>query len=253
MKFWILILIYLCPQFAFARVFDFNDESLAAFFRVSAAMSSVGRDAYGNAGGSGTSFGDEVPYNQSIELGFLLAIKSVVFKFGAEAYQASTITDAAGKNASGTKLMDATSKIFVFNPNLVVEYSINFDSQSRSFVGVGAGYSTVSVDNDFRLTSDGQAAFPSVSDYIEKLDATVISYSLNYGWEYSFIDNVTATIEMGYRYMPFDELEHKADYTTFNGAVTKGDVAINNNGSKRSFDMSGPYVGLAFKFYIGRP
>lgn len=246
--------IFFVSSLAHARVFSFKEESLAVYFGGSAGYLSLNQGAFKNSSGSlTTKFSDGVTYSPAIELGASLKVEKVTFKFAAEILQTNTLRDVSGKNTSGTELMSLTSKVFVFNPNLVIEFTLMQKPQSRSFFGLGAGMAKVSVDNTYALTSAGQTAYSGLANYTDKTGASSISYSVHFGQEYHFIDNVTFMYNLGYRYMNFTALEYKTAATAFQGAVAKGDAAKLNDGTNRGLDMSSVFFGVSFRFYISRP
>lgn len=247
-----ILIVYSLP--AQARVFNFGDESLAVFFGGSVGYSDIYQNAFKNTSGSNTtSFSDGVTYNQSIELGASLKIQKVTFKFGAEVLQTNTLRDVSGKDSTGDELMELDSKVFIFNPNMVVEFDLLQESDTRSFIGVGFGLASVSVDNTYRLTTAGQTEYPSVSNYTDETDGTTTSYSIHFGQEKHFTDNVTFHYNLGYRFMTFDSLKYGAAADAFQGTVAKDDVAKFNDGTDRTIDMSSLFVGIAFRFYMSRP
>jgi hypothetical protein len=64
------------------------------------------------------------------------------------------------------------------------------------------------------------------------------------------LDNVAVILEGGWRQLSTEKLKHEASVTSVNGAVTDGDDATKNDGGKRAFDMGGPFVGVALRFYV---
>lgn len=247
----ILVLISISAK---ARVFDFKDESISVFFGGSAGYSDLYQGAFKNSSGSQTtSFSEGVTYNQSFELGASLKIRTVTFKFGAEILQTNSLTDVSGKNASGTELMKLDSKVFVFNPNMVVEVDLMQGPQSRSFIGLGIGLAEVDVDNTYELTTDGSTTYSPVTNYKDETGGSAISYSIHFGQEMHFTDNVTFLYNFGYRVMSFDSLEYDTAVTSFQGATTKGATAKFNDGTDRTLDMSSLFLGIAFRFYMSRP
>lgn len=250
----LFLILFLTSWSAHARVFNFSDESLSVFFGGSVGYSDLYQGAFKDSSGTQTTaFSDGVTYNQSVELGASLKIRTVTFKFGAEVLQTNSLRDVNGDNASGTKLMTLDSKVFVFNPNMVVEVDLQQDSLSRSFIGLGVGLAEVDVDNTYQLTTDGQTAYPAVSDYIDETGGSTISYSIHFGQEMHFTDNVTFLYNLGYRFMNFDSLEYDKAVTNFQGSAAKGSTAKFNDGTDRTIDMSSLFLGISFRFYMSRP
>jgi hypothetical protein len=247
--FWLLLLVTTTAE---ARVFNFKNEYLASYLRATGGPSGVGKDAFKGAGGTGTSYADSVAYNFSGEIGFLLRFKDrVTFRAGMELLQTKPLKEIAGKNAAGTTtLFNLTSEVLILHPTGTFEFNIAPDTDSRTFLFLGAGVADITVDNEFALTTDGETNF-GITSFTEKMEAYGLSYHGGIGYETLMADTVTVSFELGYRYLPINELKFKSDVTTIaQGAVTKGTVVRNADGGKRSLDMSGVYVSMGFRFYI---
>ncbi|MBT4761814.1 MAG: hypothetical protein HOO06_08975 [Bdellovibrionaceae bacterium] len=253
MRIFSLLFILIFSFSAQARVFDFSGESLAAYFHTTGGLSKIGDLAYSNSSGASTVFTDTVPYHPGFELGFLFGIGgAMVVKAGAELIQTKQLTAISGKNASGTELFTLSSRVFAFNPNLTFEFNISQDKTSRFFFALSAGWSIIDMDNDYTFSATGKSELSVAADYIEKSQATMITYGSYIGYEILAVDNVTFLMNVGYRHIPVSQFEYKNDYADLIGSLqkTKGEAVVNNDGSIRSMDFGGPFVGLGFRFYI---
>lgn len=65
-----------------------------------------------------------------------------------------------------------------------------------------------------------------------------------------FTDNVTFHADIGYRYLEFEGLKYNSTVTNFLGSVSKGQTASNHSGGHRKLSLSGPFVGIGFRFYL---
>jgi hypothetical protein len=253
MKFIIGLIFFITSSFAQARVFDFGGESLAAYFHTTAGYSTIGNFAYANSSGENTVFTDTVPYIPGFELGFLFGIEgSLVVKIGAEIIQTKELSQISGKNAAGQELFLLDSKVFGFNPNLSIEFNISQDAKSRFFFATTVGWVVMSIDNGYTFSTPGNSELVVAADYIEKSEASVLTYGGSVGYETLAVDNVTIMLNAGYRHIPVDKMTYKHDYTDLIGSqtATKGDPVLNNDGTKRTFHFGGPFVGVGFRFYI---
>ena len=234
-----------------ARVFNFKNEIIAGYFRGSMAMSRLARTPYENVSGATTEFtGDEHTYNYSGEIGFLLNIGEVMtFRVGAELIQ-SKESEVIGNNASATKLFDLVSDVFVFNTTGTIEYHFYTTDTTRWSVFGGIGLGSVSLDLEYSFTADGLSELGVASDYTEEIGSYIIGAHAGTQFEFLFADTVTMALEAGFRHLPVPKLEYEEDATTINGAVSKGASALNSDGSNRTLDLSGYYVGLGFRFYL---
>lgn len=233
-----------------ARVFDFKKESIAPYFRGTGGLSAVGQEGFANAKGAATTLGDdEALFNYSGEFGVLFHLMETFnFRFAIEAIQAQEVADLKGNNSSGAELYTLESSTFVLHPNFAAEFIHTQSDSLRFFSYVGLGQANLTLENQYQMTTAGETAY--VPSYTEKLEATSVSYFGGFGLEALMVDTTTVQVDLGYRYLKFKELKHKGDLTSIQGSFGKGDVARNDDGSKRRQDFSGFYLGISFRFYI---
>lgn len=234
---------------AHARVFSFDNEHLFTYFRGAAGLSEVAKTAFADSSGVGTSFSDEVKYNFSGELGFAVSYDFVTLKLGVEGIVPKDIAAASGSNSSSEELLTVDSELLAVTPVVSLEFEVYRTQESRIMIGAGVGRASLTVKNVYKLTDQGSTDL-GVTDYTEEMTGTALGGSIYTQIESHFTDNVTATIEAGYRYYQVEELEHEAAVTTINGAVAAGATATNNDGAKRAIDLSGLFVGVGLRFYI---
>lgn len=246
----------MAAAYSHARKFDFKNESFAGYFRTSLGQSALGKSVYENSSGANTTFADAVDYNFSGEFGFSFAPHdAVVVRLGWEALQARPQEAIDGDKADGTKLMAVTSTVLVLQPVATLEMNISKDIESRWFVFVGTGSSSMDVDNAYAFTTPGTTEYPAVAgDYTEKSEASLLSTHYGVGYETLMVDNVTATFELGYRNLNATGLKYRFDHTgsetTLQGDKAKGATVVNDDATNRGVNMSGVYLGVMFRFYI---
>jgi opacity protein-like surface antigen len=235
-----------------ARTFNFKDESFGAYFRGTAGFSGVGTDQIDNSAGSNVDFDKKAHYNLSGEVGFIVYSTSHFnLRVGGELMSTDSVMGAKGSSGSGTPLFDLDSRVLAVNPMATFEYIFKPTDHSRFLAYLGLGSATVSLKNSYTFTSAGQTVFGQGASLSESSTAQVTNYNLGVGYEILFVDSVTAMFDLGYRYMPVNELKYTKATTTFDGtAVGKGDKVINADGSTRKFDLSGVYLGVSFRFYV---
>lgn len=250
-KFWpALSLLVILPLTAQARVFSFKDSNLAAYLRGTGGFSEVEQDPFIHSSGVGTSVEAKTDYSYSGEIGMLFGMgESVRVRLGVELIQHFPIKDATGTNASGTERFQLESSTTVFNPNVAFEMTYAAAGNTRYFFELGAGYADVTVENRYTMAATSDLG---IGDYNEKLTALGYSGTFAFGLETLFVDNTTFSLVAGYRYLPVPELKYKGDAITAQSpsGVAKGDVAKNHDGSNRSLDLSGIFVGLSLRFYL---
>lgn len=214
--------------------------------------SQAGQDAFANADG-GSKVDKDTKYAYSGEFGVLLGLnENLRVRMGAEIIQHSPISKAPGSDSSGTELFTLDSSIFVFNPNLVFEYSFKNLGSFRFFGEAGVGYAMVTASNAYAMTAAGTSALGGVSDYKEGMTGTAISSMAGVGMEMLFVDNTTFSLHAGYRHIPVAELKYAGDVKTISqpGGVSKGDTVLNSDGSKRALNLDEAFVGVTLRFFL---
>ena len=250
-RFLVLLFIMIASPPAFARVFSFKDSNLGVMLRGSGGTSSVGKDPYGDSSGSDTTIVDETKYNYSGELGLVLGMgSSFNLRIGSEIIQHHPVKEGHGLNPGGIERFQLESSTFVFNPNIAAEIFFEAGATTRFFAQLGLGYAMVDVANRYTMTATGTSEL-GVNDFNEKMSGTGISAMVGAGLETFLLDNVTLSLDAGYRYIQVSELKYSGDVNNIvrpTGAL-KGEAALNTDGSKRELNLGGVFVGASLRFY----
>jgi hypothetical protein len=236
---------------AVARVFSYQDASVAMFIRATGGPSNVGNTPFDNSSGTDTSINTSSDYQYSGEFGSVISLGSMVnLRLGVELMRHHP-AEGAGKNPSDQERFQLESSTFIFHPNISVEVIHKVFGNTRFFFYAGAGYADVTVDNAYTMTAQGTTDF-GIGDYTEKLAGSTYSGFGGIGLETLFVDNVTFSADFGYRYMSVGTLKYKGAANTIlsPSGVGKGDTALNHDGNKRSLDLGGIYVGVGFRFHL---
>lgn len=258
-NFFQLILVLTVSGFAIpshARVFDLGRESVAAYFRGTGGLSHVGNEAFIHSSGNQSVMDAEVDYNFSGEIGLVVALmEQLRAKMGLELLQTKSLETTA-TDINGMELFTLTSDVFVMNPTFTLEYAHYSSSGLRFFTYAGIGWANVTLENKYDMTALGSGIYGGVTDYTEKSGTERFSYHLGIGLETHFSDTSTFVFDVGYRLLSVDGLKYKSSESTINGAtppvpVNKGDPVRNMDGTARTFDLGGFYIGLGFRFYLG--
>lgn len=245
----VVILLSVMGSLSEARVFNINNEEFAAYVRGTYFPTAIENTAFSGSNGAGTTVDDEFKYNVSGEFGFTYATPAMNFRFGFEVIRPAAIK-ATGTNGSGTALYDVKADASVFAPKLGLELNLKKWNQARFFMNLAAGAATLTARNAYSFTAAGNTAF-SVTDYAEDLRSTAILYDGSLGMETLMSDTTTFSLEAGYRMLNFKQIKHNKDNTIIgSGAVSKGDVAKNADGTDRKLDLSGLYIGAMFRFWL---
>ncbi|WP_413577257.1 hypothetical protein ACLVWU_03185 [Bdellovibrio sp. HCB290] len=248
MRFYFLcsILVLLVAS-AEAKVLDITRDSMAPYFTLSGGPSSLSSNGYAGEA-TGTSVSGESKYTYGGEFGFLLSRKFVNVAFGIGIIKPSMVEGFSGTDTGGTQLFTGDSEVLAFAPRITVEFNLQGDPVSRSFISLGVGYADVKLSNSYTLTAAGSAAYPGAATAIEsKGSATELTAGL--GYEGILSDSTTYVFQFGYRQLRVDHLKYTKDYSTFNGPVTAGETVM-NGASNRELNLSGGFLSLGFRFYL---
>jgi opacity protein-like surface antigen len=234
-----------------ARVFNYKDSTLAMFLRGTGGTSNLGDAPFGDSCGTDTEISEGSKYSYSGELGLLIGLGSVNLKLGAEALQHRPVAEGKGKNSSDVERFSLDSSTFVFNPNVAIEIVLDGAGNTRYFASGSVGYAMVDVENRYTMTATGTTDL-GVSDFNEKMIGTGMSATLGGGLESLFTDNVTFTLEGGYRYLKVAKLTYRGDVNNIvkPAGASKGEEALNHDGTSRALDLSSFFVGVSFRFYL---
>lgn len=248
-----VFLLILCASSAEARVFDLKSATMAPYFRGTGGTTPLGQDAFIHGSGTGTDIKSKSNYNYSGELGLSLNMSDRLnIRLGAELLSAIPVSNAAGNNSSsGAERFMLNSNITVFNPNVTLEILTMMGKNSRFYNTLGVGYASADLKNSYTMTTTGTSELSGLTSFDEKATGSSISYTTAVGFETIFADNVTMSLELGYRYLQFSNLSHTGTAKTIaQGDVQKGDTLKNADGTSRRIDLGGAFVGLTFRFYL---
>lgn len=246
-----VVMVWFFPFPSEARVFDFKEKNLSAVLDGAFGLSLMGQEGFAANKGSNVALSESLDYMQSGRIGFgYNAHEFLNLLFVLEVLKPMSIKGASGTNLSGTELYTFSSSALILNPSVFIEYSYSKMGNVRYFIFLGAGMAQLTMDNQYEINSTGESEL-GVSSYTEKLKGTSTNGSLGFGLEAHFVDTATFSLYSGYRIFQVKELKHSSTVTTYaEGDVAEGDTVYNGDGSKRTMDLSGPYVGMGFRFYI---
>lgn len=233
-----------------ARRFDFKDESLATYFRGTYSPSLVGDSAYGGSSGSGMTFDKKVSANHGGEIGVLISGSRVNLKLAAELLLPRELSDIKGTDAGEVEQFSLASQLLAFVPSANLEFITYQTPTSRMVFGAGLGMGFVTLDNSYTMTPAGTASL-GLGDFTESASGSSHMLQGYLGYEVLFTDIATVMFEVGYRHLKINELKSTKAVTTPTGAQTEGSVLTNMDGGNRTVNLSGPFAGLSFRFYIG--
>lgn len=253
MKYLILGLFIFLSATVEARVFNMGKESFGSYLRTTYGTWDKSKTPFEN---SSSNTANPLTYNTGFttltgyEFGFLYNYGATAFRFGFELIQPPKLSDITGTNAGSIKQYDLGSELSVVTPKFGIEFNLKTWKESRAFFYGDYGLANLTLQNSYEFTTAGQTTY-GLANFREEVKATASTYSLNLAFETLMSDTTTICLEGGYRFLKFAEMKHNVAVTNFQGTVAKGDKAYNEDGTTaRSLDLSGPYVGLHFRFWI---
>lgn len=249
---WIILLAISMVSPAHAKLFKFNDAKVAAY--AGGAWGPAFENTLNSKSNSdavtSVTLNSEHSYNLAGEFGFVFGSKQAHLGFGLEVLKPKDITEEMGKSSGGGELYSLTSEISVIIPKLRLEIAIKNWPRSRIFIGGEAGWAYLIARNSYAFTPAGSTAYGGLADFYEDLRGSAPMYGGFIGFEKVLSDTTTFSISGGYRGLHFTEVNHNRDVTTFQGSVSKGDLARNINGETRTLDLSGFMTGANLRFWF---
>lgn len=233
-----------------ARVFNFSGEKFAPYVRGLYEPTTTGDQAFANSSGAGNTFSDKNTVYSSLEFGFAYKVKDVRFRFGFEALKPAALKGVTGSSAAGTELYTLDNDILGYAPKIGFELNIREWSSSRIYIAGDYGAMSVTIKNTYALTAAGQSAYPGMVDFTEELKGSGQALDGALGFETLMFDTTTLALEVGYRTLSIANLKHNKNYTSFQGSVSKGAAARNDDGTDRALSLNNLYVAAAFRFWI---
>lgn len=246
LTFGLLVMMSLIPRFAQARTFDFKTEGFATYLYGTYGPSLVSDTAYANSSGSGTSVDKKTSTNYSGEFGFLISGETVSLRLGAEVIKPKTNSDIKGTDSSGNQIFNLESSVFAFIPRATIEYAIGSTPHSRWLATLGAGVAVVTVDNTYTQV----ASSTGLTDHVESGTGTGTMIEIATAYEFLLSDTATMFWNIGYRRVSPAAFQSNKDVTSFMGSEPKDSDLKNQDGSNRTVNLSGPFAGVAFRFYF---
>ena len=235
-----------------ARVFDIGNEHFAAYLKGQYGQAHQKDETFARSSGASTSFTDEYKVNYAYEFGFVYATPMVNLRFGFEILRPTDLKDVKGTSSGGTEYFGMTSSVSGYAPKIGLEANLKQWSQSRLFAAIDYGLATMTVQNSYTFTAAGQAQYPSAgaTNFREELkgDGPLIETTL--GFETLLSDATTIAFDVGYRALSVDSFKHTQAVTNFQGAVSEGTTALNDDGSTRTLNMNGAFASVMLRFWI---
>lgn len=243
-------------QFAFissamARKFDFKNERIAPFFSGTYSPSTSGNGGYAQSSGAGTASYDKAPtYNYTAGFGVAWGTSRVGFVVGGEVLSPQRFPeDFTGYDAAGTALYTLHSSTLIYILTATIEYRMIAQATNNLILGLGGGVGFANIDNDYTMTAAGTTAL-GVGSFNETAQNRVTTLHAYLAYEFLLTDTVTFVLQAGYRHLPVGSLLSTRTGPSITGNQTEGTEIKDNNGQDRRLNFSGPFGGVAFRFFL---
>ena len=235
-----------------AKVFSFTNVNLSSYLKATGGSSTVHNDAFvaGAGGYDQVTLKDGAIYSFGGEFGFSFEMGSVTSRVGVEVNRPQKLNDYEAKDASGQILYTLVSDVVAFSPTITLEWAISKAGDSKTYLFTGGGYSYISLVNNYTMTAAGSTAFGGTTSFIEDAKTQSVFGTIGLGYEMLLVDNVTMSMEAGYRHSEARRFLMRGPSNAISKAYQEGDVLKNTDGTDRRLILSHPFVGILFKFYI---
>lgn len=249
----LLLLTLAFASLAQAKIFDFKSAKVAAYFGGAYGPgfeNTLLSKSNSNSTTSVTLAQEEHSSLLGGEFGFIFSGGMVNLGFGAEILKPKDLPDISGKDSSDTELYTVTSEISVIIPKGKLEITLKRWPKSRLFLGGEGGWAYLIGRNSYTFTTAGSTAYSGLEDFYEDIRGNAPMFAGTLGFEKVLSDTTAFLVAAGYRSLNFTEVNHNRDITTFQGSVSKGDLARNIDGQVRSLDLSGYMLTGALRFWL---
>ena len=239
--------LFLLPLFIEARVFNFQFENTAPYFRIGAGTSSLQKSAFVNSSGNYDLAGSS-EQNHAVEFGWQAGRGQWAGGLGIEGLVSQSV-EASASNSSGQKLYDLRSRLLAVSLRTSIWFYGSQKARSRSYLGVSLGGTQLYLENVYDLTAQGSSEL-GLGSFTEVGMESLLSGDVFMGYEIRFSDTATVSLDLGYRFLRGENLLHRNSINSFMGSVKEGDPVLNSDGSRRRLDLGGFYMACTFRFYL---
>jgi hypothetical protein len=256
-KYFLILICFFLTSVAHGRIFNYKKQNFSAYLRgqygLNKAQKTAFQPGFPTSGSTTVTFPDHDGVNQDYdaELGLGLNVGRLNTRLGLGLIYPQPVTSTAGKNAAGTALLSLSSQISSLVPRATFELALKQTDTFKAYVGVAAGYAITTIKNTVSLNAAGQAAFPTAAvDYTEEGTSYGLLGEVLAGLEFAAFDNVGFSLDAGYRYLNHSSFNATRGANTVGGVVTTGSTLRNVDGTTRTLDLSGYFVGGTFRIYF---
>ncbi len=232
-----------------ARVFMFEEESVAPFVNLRTGVTSMGADPYRWQSAPSNS-GDEVSFVYGGEFGVYFRGGSFGVALGVLVHTFDPVTGGKGFNAAGAELFSVASEGMAYGPSLQFDYQLSSTKTYLWKLLVGGGYQFMDIENTYSFSATGQSLVGGQSSLTESYKAAAPFVMLGVSTEFIMSGTTTISVTAGYHYSFASEWAYGEGGENFAGSHAQGDTAVFEDGTSRGIQWSYPFVQVGFQFYV---
>jgi hypothetical protein len=248
-KLFIVALGILVNQSVWARVFSFENETMAPYFRLRSGFSSMGNTPYRWQGATRYG-GDEVDLIYGGEFGFYYRVARFGVALGVLVHSFDPVMGGRGSDVGGARLYDVDVEGLAYGPQVTFDYQFTGTEDYLWKIVVGGGYQFAKLESTYRYTVLGQALTGGQSQLTESYKQEAPFAIMAISTEFLLADTTTISITAGYHYSLNQDWNYSGDGQNFAGPHGDGDPLVFEDGSRKTIDWSYPFVQLGFHFYV---
>lgn len=246
--FYFLIGLFLISRPVQARVFMFEEETVAPFLKLRTGVSSIGTTPY--RWQSATTYGgDKVDLMYGGEFGVYFRGPRLGLSLGVLVQSFDPVTGGKGFNASGTSLYSVDLSGIAYGPQVTFDYQLSKTEIYLWKLQVGGGYQYAKFDSTYTMTTTGQSLVGGQSQITETYKQEVPYVLLAISTEFKMSGTTTLSITGGYHYSFNKKWNYAGGGLNFAGTHQQGDSVTFEDSSTRPIDWSYPFLQMGFHFY----
>lgn len=232
-----------------ARVFSFENESVAPFIQLRSGLSSMGTAPY-QWQSAGRYSGDKVDLVYGGEFGVYLRGSGFGMSLGILVHTFDPVQGGAGANSGGTSLYTVDSEGLAYGPQVLFDYQFSREQNYMWKFVLGGGYQFSKISNSYTFTSDGQALVGGQSSLEETYRSDSPFATIGVGTEFVMSGTTTVSVLLGYHYTLNQVWKYSGSGQNFSGSFSEGGTVLFEDGSQKKIDSSYPFLQLGFQFYV---
>ncbi len=244
--FFIIFLISLKSQ---ARVFSFENESVAPYLNFRGGMSQLEEDPYAWQSASRYS-GDKFDLTYGGEFGLYLRGAGMGLRLGVLVQTFDGVQAAQGLRTDGTALYSANSEGLLFGPAFSIDIQLAEQPTHLWKVVFGGGYQWGQFENNYSMTAAGEALVGGQSEFSETYKSQMFYAVAGVGTEIVLADETTIEFMLGYHHsFPVTWL-YAGGGENFAGTHNGDDDVVFEGGARKTLNLSYPFLQVGFQFYL---